>query len=223
MNHDCMELSAIKILFSGGIVALIVIFRRDFCRAGPGLLGQIDDVLHGILKIGAMHTPPQKCSMTVTVKSPSAPDTKPLSQSGNSGRAVNRSLKFYMSEAHTQAGMSLPSVALPGSGWARSVKSKPDSDRGPGRSPSPSQSGCKSRRWTGLRPVCWQRASSSGPSQTALCCARPGCCSVSASVPGNCTAECFGSNVSVGLRCSIFNFGKLPVPIWKSSAARRSA
>ena len=45
--------------------------------------------------------------------------------------------------------------------------SKADIGTGPGRSPSPFPSGCRSRRWPVRHRVCWQRASSSCPSQRA--------------------------------------------------------
>ena len=45
--------------------------------------------------------------------------------------------------------------------------SKADIGTGPGRSPSPFPSGCRSRRWPVRHRVCWQRASSSFPSQRA--------------------------------------------------------
>ena len=44
-------------------------------------------------------------------------------------------------------------------------------------SPSPFQSGCRSRCWPARRPAYWQTASSSCPSQMVWCCARHGCCS----------------------------------------------
>ena len=47
------------------------------------------------------------------------------------------------------------------------------------------KSGCRSQRWTEHRQGYWKRASSSGPSKRALCCARRGCWRAPACRPPN--------------------------------------
>ena len=60
------------------------------------------------------------------------------------------------------------------SAQAHCARAKLSSGRDSGHSPLLSQLGCRLQRWTGHRQGYWQTASSSGPSQRALCRARHG-------------------------------------------------
>ena len=99
------------------------------------------------------------------------------------------------------------------------AESKPGSGMDPVHSPWLSQPDCRSSSWTVHRPACWQTASASAPSQTALCCARHGCCSApdghlpdtvpdTTTVPANNAAPCI-LRISSPSRAS----AHLPMPI----------
>ena len=70
-------------------------------------------------------------------------------------------------EEHWSAEDIQPRIRWIGSVPAHSAGPKAGIGRGQVCFPLPFQSGCRSRRWIECQLACWQRASSSGPSQRA--------------------------------------------------------
>ena len=127
-------------------------------------------------------------------------------------------LEFYIPAEHSPGEKILPRIHPLSSAPVRYSEAKPGSGRAPDHFPLQSQSGCKSQHWTERQPGCWKRASSSAPSQRALCCARRGCwrapaCHLRDSVPGRATVSEDNAGSCLGQTWAPFwRWTHLPIP-----------